>query len=334
MASGLSPGVVAQLNGLLGPSHLVALQAGGIGGGNADGPVVKLEPGGVLAVPLMTGDSEMTAIGTVTDVIRDATGHERVVGFGHSFNNEGPIALPMGVGRINAVIANLTTSFKIGALSDTVGTLLSDETVGVAGRVGAPPAMIPVELNVAYADGSGARTYHFQIAQHPKLTPMLAATAFMAAASGAHDPPQFYTADYDLNLDFTNGQSVKVANRTVNAAVGDLFTEVGVPLTVAAENPFERVGVKAITGTLKISSEAREVSGGILGEYVLVRRVGAGQGVTDDADRLAHVGHRMPPVWVFHRAAVLLQFQRTADLAAHVHVFARRAAALLSSLAR
>lgn len=259
MASGFSPRVLQQINGMFGSSsNLVALQAGGIGGSNGDGPAPKLEPGAVLAVPLMLGDSEMTAIGTVTDVVHDASGRDRVIGFGHPFNNEGAIALPMGSGRINAVIANLTTSFKIGALSREEGTLLADDAVGVAGRLGKAPAMVPMELKVVYADGSESHDYHFKLAQHPRLTPMLAAAAFTAAASGAHDPPQFYTVDYDLKMDFTNGQSVTVANTSVDAAVPDLFNEIGIPIAAAAENPFERVGVKAIRGTLTISSESRE----------------------------------------------------------------------------
>ena len=64
---------------------LVPLQ-GGVGGGGRDvGEPAKLEPGSVLGVPLITGDVEMTPIGTCTEVIGD-----RVWGFGHSFNNEGP----------------------------------------------------------------------------------------------------------------------------------------------------------------------------------------------------------------------------------------------------
>jgi hypothetical protein len=257
MVGGLSNRVVQQLNGLMGNSGMVALQAGGIVGGKWEGPSPKLEPGSVLAVPLVTGDVEMTAIGTCTDVIHDANG-ERIVGFGHSFNNEGPIDLPMGCGRINAVIANLSTSFKLGESSDLEGSLLADQTVGVAGRIGKAPAMIPMTLHVEYADGSESQAYHFKLAQHSKLTPMLASAAFMSAASGTHDPPEFYTVDYDLKMDFSNGQSVQVANSTVNAAVPDLFNEIGIPIVAAADDPFEKVGLKSIDGTLHISSQARE----------------------------------------------------------------------------
>jgi hypothetical protein len=40
--------------------------------------------------------------------------------------------------------------------------------------------------------------------------------------------------------------------------VGDLFGEIGVPIVAAAENPFEKLSLKKMSGTLKVSAEARE----------------------------------------------------------------------------
>src|SRR5206468_11597977 len=148
----LPPTIVDQLGPIMRAYGMVPLQSGG--GGHGRGAAAKLEPGSVLAVPLLTGDIEMTAVGTCTEVIGD-----RVFGFGHPFNNEGPIALPVGGGEIHGVIANLMTSFKLGSLGKTWGTLYADEAVGVAGKLGATPPMIPIDLDVRYTDGSGERKY-------------------------------------------------------------------------------------------------------------------------------------------------------------------------------
>jgi hypothetical protein len=154
MTAGLSPKIVAQLTPLMKAYGMFPLQAGGSSGGSRDPVDAKLEPGSVLAVPLLTGDVEMTAVGTCTEVIDD-----RVFGFGHPFNNEGPIALPVGGGEIHGVIANIMTSFKLGALGKTWGTLYADEQVGVAGALGTPPPMVPIDFDVQYTDGSGGRKY-------------------------------------------------------------------------------------------------------------------------------------------------------------------------------
>src|SRR5205085_3119966 len=86
----------------------------------------------------------------------------------------------------------------------------------------------------------------------------LAAAAVAAAVSGTHDLPQYQTIDYDLNLEFTGGQTVRLSNTTVNAQVTDLFNEIGLPIVAAAENPFEKLALKKLSGTLKVSAEARE----------------------------------------------------------------------------
>ena len=230
------------------------LQAGGVGGAPAaDEPAAPLEPGSVLAVPLLSGDLEMCAIGTCTEVLGD-----RVYGFGHAFTSEGSTKLPMGSGQINAVIANLATSFKLGAMTQARGTLCADQLVGIAGRMGKSPEMIPIELRIAYTDGSEDQTYHFNAAVHPRFTPLLSSAALAAAVTGSHQLPQYHTLDYELNLEFTNGRSVQVANTLVNANPADLFFELGTPVIAAADNPFERVMLKHVTGTVKVTPEARE----------------------------------------------------------------------------
>lgn len=252
MAAGLSSRLVEQFTPLLGQHGLVPLQSGGIGGSAPATQPVEICPGSVLAAPLLTGDVELTAIGTCTEIIGD-----RVFGFGHPFNNEGPITLPMGSGRVNAVIARLDQSFKIGALSQLRGTLIADQTVGVAGRMGKSPGTIPIDLRVVYADGSMDVSYHFDAAAHPRLTPLLASLAISAALSGRRDLPQYHTVQYNLSMEFANGQAMRFENVAVNAAGAMIFQGVSLPVVYAAENPFERVMLRKLSGTIRITPEAR-----------------------------------------------------------------------------
>ncbi len=254
MTSGLPSKVLSEFEPLFRAYGLVPLQAGGISGVGTTNPSAeaKLEPGSVLAIPLITGDVEMTAVGTCTEVQGPY-----LVGFGHPFNNEGPVSLPVGAGEINAVIANLMTSFKLGAITKTYGTLYADETVGVAGKIGEIPRTIPINVKVAYTDGSGERSYAFQGAWHRKLTPLLSTAAVMAAVTGVHDLPEHHTLDYDLNVEFDNGQKVRVNNTDVDASAAALFLAIGSPMIAASDNPFEEVAVRKIDGTVKITPESR-----------------------------------------------------------------------------
>lgn len=253
MTAGLSPKMLKEVAPLFEMMGLTPMQAGGGGGAGANEKPAQIEPGSVLAVPLIIGDAEMTAIGTCTEVIGG-----KVFGFGHPFNNEGPVILPMGSGRINHIVPNLTTSFKLGVMTGTAGRIVADQQVGVAGEFGEVPPMVPIDLRVTYADGSPERKYHFDGVLHPRFTPLLCGVAMMSALSGAHDLPQYNTLDYDLTMEFANGQTIRVKNRAVNASPMELFSQIGMPLMTAADNPFERVMVSKLSGTIHVAGEARD----------------------------------------------------------------------------
>ena len=202
----------------------------------------------MLGVPLVGGDIDMSAIGTCTEVVGN-----HVMAFGHSFNSEGRVKLPIAGGEIQGIVANYSSSFKIGSLSGWAGTLTDDQTVGIAGELGSIPPMADVKLQVKYTDGTEDQTYHFTTAIHPKLTPALVTAAVTSAVSGAKELPEFNTVDYDLALEFENGKTVHVHNTTAQLSTNDLLAEVGGPLIAAADNPFKVVMIKKLTGTLTVS---------------------------------------------------------------------------------
>lgn len=283
MVSGLSPSATNLLAAALGPYGLAPLQAGGggpsSGGWSATGapasipasppasrpstseasavagtrPAGPFTPGGVLAVPLMIGDSDLTAIGTVTEVIGD-----RVFGFGHPFNNEGAVSLPMGPGEVHGIVANLSTSFKLGSMSGAAGTLSTDQSVGIAGRAGPAPTMAPIDVTVVDADAGTSRQYHFRAVVHPKFTALLTGMAIASAAGGASELPQYNTTDWSIDLEFANGRTVTLADRAVGEDLAHLSQVPAVPLAAAAENPFERVGVRRVRATVTVSRVVRD----------------------------------------------------------------------------
>jgi len=252
MVSGIPQNLLEKFEPALKSHGMMPLAAGG-GGGTLEDVSIKLEPGSAIAVPLMTGDMDMTAIGTVTEVLGD-----RVLGFGHPFFSEGEVSLPMGTGYIHSVIANLVNSFKLGSALKVQGTLHADQVVGVAGKIGEAPATIPVELRCVYVDGTLDQTYRFNIAIHPKFTPMLAAMSAVIAVSSQRDLPQYHTVEYDMSMEFANGQKVGLQNRFVDTNPQEIFSTLGAPIQAAADNPFEKVPLKKISGVLRVSREAKE----------------------------------------------------------------------------
>jgi hypothetical protein len=255
MAGGINADTLSKITPLFAGTGLVPMQAGmdQVGTGSIGGDAQpELQPGSVLAVPLLTGDMELTAVGTCTEKIGD-----RIFGFGHPFNNEGAINLPMGAGSIAAVVANLETSFKLGFLSGPTGALLTDQTVGVSGEIGRAAPTAPVELRVVYDDGTVDQTYHFNASLHPKLTPLIAAAAITMAMSGQKNLPQYHTVNYDVTADFADGHKVVINNSSVNGDGAEIVADVALPLLAASDNPFSAVPISRLNGTFRVTSNAK-----------------------------------------------------------------------------
>jgi hypothetical protein len=261
MTAGIPSRVLEQFGPLFQAYGLTPLQSGGGGGGGDSGGIdpttqpVEMKAGSVLVAPLVTGDVDMSAVGTVTEVIGD-----RVFGFGHPFNNEGPINLPFGAGEIDSIIANLQQSFKLGSMTKMLGTLTTDQSVGVAGRIGVIPKMIPMDLRVVYTDGSLDQHYHFNCVRHLKFTPMLSVAAIAAALTGDRDLPPDHTLDFDLTLAFANGRSLHMADSIVDDNPAAFFQQIAAPIIAASQNPFDEVLPTSMSGTIHVRPESREAA--------------------------------------------------------------------------
>lgn len=251
MSAGVPQGVLESMRGPLQACGMMPLESGAFGA--PDAPAANIEPGSALAVQLISGDMDLTAMGTTTEVLGD-----RVLGFGHAFLSEGETALPMASGYIHGVIPNIMNSFKLGSATQTRGTLHADQLVGVGGKLGPAPATVPMEIRVVYTDGTIDKTYRFQAARHPRFTPMLALMAATTAMSSSRELPPQNTLDMDLTMEFEGGRTVRVQNRFAGSNPMDLFQTISGPMQAAAENPFARVMLTKLSGTLKISRQMQQ----------------------------------------------------------------------------
>jgi hypothetical protein len=126
-----------------------------------------LEPGANLVVPLVTGDLDVSAGGTVTYI-----NGKKLYAFGHPLFNLGFSQLPMYKGSAITVFPSLQSSFKILETTEPAGTLRQDRGLGVYGLLGETPVTIPMRVRVTTARGS-KKAFHYQVARDRDLTPLL-----------------------------------------------------------------------------------------------------------------------------------------------------------------
>ena len=156
---------------------ITAVQGGGAGSGLLTNKPVpgwqnSLNPGEPVAGVLIDGDIGVTGLGTVT--YNDG---KRILAFGHSFFNLGPVSMPMAKGEVVMTLASQYQPNKFANATGIVGALHQDRHSGIGGVLGDESKMIPVTVKVRALkdDESVAREkdFHFNVFVQQKWTPSL-----------------------------------------------------------------------------------------------------------------------------------------------------------------
>jgi hypothetical protein len=234
----------------LGPMGFVTVAGGGTSG-NAAGAKVQLEPGAALAVPLVTGDITLSAVGTVTEV---ADG--KFYAFGHSMLGYGSVELPVGPAYIHTVVASMSSSFKLGDATEVTGTLTRDEQGGVFGVVGKAPSMIDMRVTVERYNDPQSRVYNCKVARNEMLTPALVNAVISGAAGFRGDMPPEHTVKYEATIKAVGQPPLHVVNTSTDADLADVVREVVAPTTILINNPYKKVAIESIDVKVAISRKS------------------------------------------------------------------------------
>ncbi|HUS04981.1 MAG TPA: hypothetical protein VMZ52_01705, partial [Bryobacteraceae bacterium] len=146
----------------------------------------SLQPGESVAGVLVSGDMNVTALGTVT--YNDG---KRVLAFGHPMFNTGPVDMPMSKGEVLTVLASAFQPNKFANATEIVGALKQDRHSGIMGELGATSQMIPVDVKVRTFGEKDAirkeKTLHFNVFVQQKWTPYLMMVTLFNSISGMND---------------------------------------------------------------------------------------------------------------------------------------------------
>ncbi len=251
-ASGLSLKTLKQLQPIFNQENLSLVLSGSAGAGDIQQDNTTqndIVPAGVLAVPLLIGDLNLAGIGTVTERIGN-----RFWGFGHPMFAEGPSELPMGAGRIHSIIATLVNSFKLGSAYKPIGTLYHDQATAVAGKIGIVPKMAPITINVNFA---GQKiSYHYQLAMHKKLSPILLMICANESILARKDLPELNTVKYSGELKFEEFDPINLNNVISNVSIKPLLADIAEPVFIMLNNDFKTIKLESV----KLNVDVKPIS--------------------------------------------------------------------------
>ena len=131
-----------------------------------------LRPGEAISGVLVSGDMDVTGMGTVT--YNDG---KHVLAFGHQFFDLGPVNMPMTKSEIVTVLSSAFQPNKMGNATEIVGALKQDRYTGIMGELGAEAPVVPVHVKVRAMDEHEMvikeRELNFDIFVQQKWTPFL-----------------------------------------------------------------------------------------------------------------------------------------------------------------
>ncbi|HUL14853.1 MAG TPA: SpoIVB peptidase S55 domain-containing protein [Terriglobales bacterium] len=190
-----------------------------------------LVPGDMAGMVLVQGDASINSACTVTAVEGD-----KVFLCGHPFLNLGNVDIPMARSRVLTTLSSDLASTKIVNVGGTIGTITSDHLTAVTGELGAPPPMIPLELELK--SPSGERKFHFEIVNHPKLTPLLVAMTTLngLTQNGAYGEGSTLSLSGEIVL--AGHAPVQIEN---TFAPGDSLSQDGLPVALDVMNVFTKI---------------------------------------------------------------------------------------------
>ena len=257
---GFDPGVIDPVAGAFRDRGFLPVMAGGsmklaAGQQGASSAPRPLRPGDPIGVALMSGDLELGATGTVTEVAGD-----RIYAFGHPFYGLGPTAFPLTRAYVHVVLPSLTSSMKIASTGEVIGTVLQDRATTIAGTLGAGPSMIPITLNLNAERGT-RKTFKMAMVRDQLFTPLLAYLSVLNTLTS-------YERENGVASYAVHG-SAQIKNHAP-LAFEDLFSgdqpsvgaaaSVVTPINVLLRNTFEDVEIDALTLDIQASEQARSAT--------------------------------------------------------------------------
>ncbi|MDD5134379.1 MAG: SpoIVB peptidase S55 domain-containing protein [Phycisphaerae bacterium] len=221
--------------------------SGGSAGRLAEYADIPMQPGGIIALPLVYGDIELAAIGTITEVAGD-----KVYGFGHSFLGQGQIDVPMATGYVHTVVASVIRSFKFGQSIDIKGALYADQSSAIVGTIGRKAVTIPMHIKIERFDDSKTRTYDCQVISHRYFTPLMAATCIGGTTKMLGDLPTDHSIQYKTRIGIKGYAPIVLENFSSRVDIADYLADSIGALTLIMNNPYDRCRISSLDFEVKI----------------------------------------------------------------------------------
>jgi hypothetical protein len=258
-ATGFTPHSLGLLRDRLRATGMVPMTGGGVSakvaGRERD---VAVEPGAALTVALVTGDFDLSGIGTVTHVEG-----KRVYGWGHPFFGAGTCEFPLMTGYVHAIYPRQSVSFKMGSPLRTVGVINADVSTCIAGWLDRTPDLLPVRMTVSRDPGQRSKTFNVQIVRQRAMLSTLVYTVLTNSVDMEGELPEELTAHLKVTIDVEDRPPVIIEDTFSGSSFSGgrapqaLFSQIGGLINLLTYNTYPPVRINGIDCTTQIRAGRR-----------------------------------------------------------------------------
>ncbi len=221
----------------------------------------SLEPGAAVAVRLMSGDLDLSAVGTITTLEpagvegppaptpaegADVPDH-RFLAFGHPLLGTGAASYALSSAHVLEIVASSSVPFKLANTgSELLGAVDLDTPSALHGAIGSQAHTLP--LNLTVVSGSGEERFAVDLAAAEHLYPTLTAVAALQASDRALRAVGPGHAALAWQIELAGGERVNLLEQT--SSDGDIAFAAAVlaagPLLMLADNAFSAPEVVSV----------------------------------------------------------------------------------------
>jgi SpoIVB peptidase S55 len=262
VVSGFAPQTLPMLRDTMEPLAMLPVMGGGA---NADvlaeAADKPLEPGSPLCVAMVTGDFDISGVGTVTHIEGD-----RIYGFGHPMFSLGKCEFPLMNGYIHVVYPRQTVSFKMSSPLKTIGVIDTDVSTCVAGRLGQHPHMVPMELSIKRQGQSAPHHYKVEIVPQKELFASMVFNVLVGAIDTEGNLPDELTMKVTSTIQPKGHDAIVISDMYAGDQYSGQFAPSAVYgvvpniLNILVRNPFQEVEIESIRTDTEILESRNSAS--------------------------------------------------------------------------
>jgi len=217
-------------------------------------PDLNLRPGDPVTLQLVSGDLDVSAVGTVTHVEG-----KNVFAFGHPLYNLGAVDYAMARATILTIVPALDNSFKLSVTGDTIGTFTQDRSAGALGEIGRMPRLIPLNIRII-DDGGELREFNLKIVKDRILTALLGNLSLLNLLQSEERSVGDLALAFEGDVYLESGQSVHLEDLfsgNFDVATQDLSGLLTAVVFLLTNNEFQDIAIHRIDLSIKSTEETK-----------------------------------------------------------------------------